>query len=250
MRRVKVRKIMLLILFIFVVILPSCVKSVFADTRYVSDVLIISVRDGQNKDDNVLGYIKTGTPVEVLEEKDRYLRIKTGDGLEGWVQTQYIILEKPKALIIEDLRNEINDLNKKVELSKNEPGFSSDIVLDTKKIYEEKIRKLEQEVKKNQNIAANARIELVQLNKKYKNILRNSKNTDQLNREYEKLKKENAELKTENAELKTETNNLRKPSKGFLKSIYIQWFVAGAGALLFGFIIGRLAGRKKRASLY
>ena len=45
----------------------------------------------------------------MLEEKGRYLRIKTEDGLEGWVQAQYIISEKPNARIIEDLRNELNE---------------------------------------------------------------------------------------------------------------------------------------------
>jgi len=114
MSNITARKTMSMFLFIFAIILAATIKSVFADTRYVSDELIISVRDGQNQDDNVLRYIKTGTAVNVLEEKGRYLRIKTEDGLEGWVQTQYIISEKPNARIIEDLRNEINDLIRQV----------------------------------------------------------------------------------------------------------------------------------------
>ena len=115
-----VRKTMPVFLLIFVIILTVTIKSVFAETRYVSDKLIISIRDGQNQDDNVLGYISTGTAVDVLEEKGRYLRIKIENGLEGWVQTKYIISEKPNGRIIEDLRNEINELNKKIEFSKNE----------------------------------------------------------------------------------------------------------------------------------
>ena len=45
----------------------------------------------------------------MLEEKRCYLRIKTEDGLEGWVQAQYIISEKPNARIIEDLKNKLNE---------------------------------------------------------------------------------------------------------------------------------------------
>jgi uncharacterized protein YgiM (DUF1202 family) len=59
--------------------------------------------------DNVLGHIRTGTAVDVLEEKRYYLRIKTEDGLEGWVQAQYIISEKPNARIIEDLKTKLNE---------------------------------------------------------------------------------------------------------------------------------------------
>lgn len=238
-----VRKTMSVFLLIFVIILTITIKSVFADTRYVSDELIISVRDGQNQDDNVLGYIRTGTAVDVFEEKGRYLRIKTEDGLEGWVQTQYIISEKPNGRIIEDLRNEINDLNKKIELSKNEQGSLSDKLLVTKEIYEVRIRELEQEVNINQKNTAKAKSELIELNKKYKKLLSNSENTDELIRKLKKSKKLDSKLKTE-------INNLKKDSQSPLKSSIIQPFLAGAGVFIVGFILGGLARRMKRSKLY
>lgn len=238
-----VRKTMSVFLLIFAIILIITIKSVFADTRYVSDELIISVRDGQNQDDNVLGYIRTGTAVDVFEEKGRYLRIKTEDGLEGWVQTQYIISEKPNGRIIEDLRNEINDLNKKVGFSKNGQGSLSDKLLVTKQIYEVRIRELEQEVNINQKNTAKAKSELIELNKKYKKLLRNSENTDELIRKLKKSKKLDSKLKTE-------INNLKKDSQNPLKSSIIQPFFAGAGVFIVGFILGGLARRMKRSKLY
>jgi SH3 domain protein len=237
------RKTMSVFLLIFAIILTITIKSVLADTRYVSDELIISVRDGQNQDDNVLGYIRTGTAVDVFEEKGRYLRIKTEDGLEGWVQTQYIISEKPNGRIIEDLRNEINDLNKKVGFSKNGQGSLSDKLLVTKQIYEVRIRELEQEVNINQKNTAKAKSELIELNKKYKKLLRNSENTDELIRKLKKSKKLDSKLKTE-------INNLKKDSQNPLKSSIIQPFLAGAGVFIVGFILGGLARRVKRSKLY
>ena len=238
-----VRKTMSVFLLIFAIILIITIKSVFADTRYVSDELIISVRDGQNQDDNVLGYIRTGTAVDVFEEKGRYLRIKTEDGLEGWVQTQYIISEKPNGRIIEDLRNEINDLNKKVGFSKNGQGSLSDKLLVTKQIYEVRIRELEQEVNINQKNTAKAKSELIELNKKYKKLLSNLENTDELIRKLKKSKKLDSKLKTE-------INNLKKDSQNPLKSSIIQPFLAGAGVFIVGFILGGLARRMKRYKLY
>ena len=238
-----VRKTMSVFLLIFTIILTITIKSVFADTRYVSDELIISVRDGQNQDDNVLGYIRTGTAVDVFEEKGRYLRIKTEDGLEGWVQTQYIISEKPNGRIIEDLRNEINDLNKKIEFSKNGQGSLSDKLLVTKQIYGVRIRELEQEVNINQKNTAKAKSELIELNKKYKKLLRNSENTDELIRKLKKSKKLDSKLKTE-------INNLKKDRQSPLKSSIIQPFLAGAGVFIVGFILGGLARRMKRFKLY
>ncbi|MGB5992258.1 MAG: SH3 domain-containing protein, partial [Desulfobacterales bacterium] len=111
MSQMVVRKTILVILLIVAFIVSSSINSVFADTRYVSDRLIISVRDGQNQNAAVLGYIETAAPVDILEEKEDLLRIRTEDGIEGWVQAKYIVLEKPKVLIIENLKNEITALN-------------------------------------------------------------------------------------------------------------------------------------------
>ena len=238
-----VRKTMPVFLLIFVIILTVTIKSVFAETRYVSDKLIISIRDGQNQDDNVLGYISTGTAVDVLEEKGRYLRIKIENGLEGWVQTKYIISEKPNGRIIEDLRNEINELNKKIEFSKNEQGSLSDKLLVTKQIYEVRIRELEQELNINQKNTAKAKSELIELNKKYKKLLSNSENTDELIRKLKKSKKLDSKLKTE-------INSLKTDSQNSLKFSIIKSFLAGAGVFFVGFILGGLAKRKKSSKLY
>jgi len=219
-------------LFIFVIIFTATIKSVFADTRYVSDELIISVRDGQNQDDNVLGHIRTGTAVDVLEEKGRYLRIKTEDGLEGWVQAQYIISEKPNARIIEDLRNEINEQN-----------AISDKLLAKKAIYEIRIRDLEQEVNINQKNTEKVKSELIELKKKYKKLLSNSENTDELIKKLEKSKKLDSKLKSE-------ISNLKKGNQNPIKSSMIQPFLAGAGVLIVGFILGGLARGRKRSKFY
>jgi len=226
------RKIMSVFLFIFAIILTGTIKSVFADTRYVSGELIISVRDGQNQDDTVLGHIRTGTAVDVLDDEGRYLRIKTEDGLEGWVQAQYIISEKPNARIIEDLRNKIN-----------EQASLSEKCLAAKKIYEIRIRELEQEVSINQENTAAAKNELIELNKKYKKLLSNSENTDELITKLEKSKQLDSKLKAE-------ISHLKKGSQNPLKSSMIQPFLAGAGVLIVGFILGGLARRRKRSKFY
>ena len=133
MSQMIVRKTILVVLLIVAFIVSSSINSVFADTRYVSDRLIISVRDVQNQNAAVLGYIETGAPLDILEEKEDLLRIRTEDGIEGWVRAQYIISEKPKVLIIENLKNEITALKKEIETSKNEQDSASNTLSKTKK---------------------------------------------------------------------------------------------------------------------
>lgn len=238
----RAQKAMFVILLILGIILTGNIRSVFADTRYVSDILIISLREGQNKDAPVLGYLKTAAPVQVLKEKDRYLMVRTENGLQGWVLKQYIVPEKPKSLIIDDLRNEINDFKKKIKMFKNNQDSSSDELTVVKLNYEQKIKKLQETIKRNQEIISATKNELIQINKKYKNLLNNSNKTDELVRKLENLKKVNTELKTE-------ISNLKKHSKNPLKSKYIQLFIAGAGVLILGFLIGGSARRKRRSHL-
>ena len=75
--------------------------------------------------------------MEILEED--FLRIRTEDGIEGWVRTQYIVSEKPKVLIIDNLKNEIEALNKEIQTIKNEQDSASTTLSESKKMYQEKI---------------------------------------------------------------------------------------------------------------
>ncbi len=233
MSRMVFRKPVLAIFFTLAFIMSTSINSAFADTRYVSDRLIISVRDGQNLNAAVLGYIETAAPVDILEEKEDFLKIRTEDGLEGWVLAKYIVSEKPKVLIIENLRNEIDTL-------KNGQGSALNSLLKTKKLYQEKIEALEEEVNINQKFTAKAKSDFIELNKKYTTLLKHSKNTEELIDEVEKLKKLNAKLNTE-------MKSLRKDRINPLKSNRIQSFIAGAGVLLFGFILGGSTKKRKRS---
>jgi len=217
----------------------ASINSVFADTRYVSDRLIISVRDGQDQNAAVLGYLETAAPVEILEENGDFLRIRTEDGLEGWVRAQYIVTETPKALIIDNLKNEIKALNKEIQTIKSEGDSASNTLSESKKMYQEKIEELKEEVNINQKFTAKAKSDFIELDKKYSKLLSSSKNTEKLINEVEKLKKLNTELNTE-------VKNLRKDQKNPLKSNRIQSFIAGAGVLLLGFILGGSAKKRKK----
>jgi SH3 domain protein len=230
------------ILYTTVCMLAALIVSAHADTRYVSDVLIISVRDAQRRDANVLGYIKTSTAVDVLGEQGDYLKIKTKDGLEGWVLTKYIVTEKPKALIIEDLKKRIEELTKEVETAKSTKNTLSDVSSETTENYEKKIRELEEAVDKNQKLADKAGHDFVALDKKYKALLIHSGNTGQLIKELNRLKKANTQL---NAEITT----LRKNTGNPLKSRRVQLFIVGAGVLLIGMMLGGSAKKKKRYKL-
>ena len=242
MTRMPAGKTISIILCTTVCILAALIVSAHADTRYVSDTLVISVRDAQSQDANVLGFIKTPTAVDVLGEQGDYLKIKTKDGLEGWVLAKYIVAEKPKVLIIEDLKKQIEELKKVSETAKSKQNTVSDASSETTENYKKKIRELEEEVDKNQKRADKTGRDFAALDKKYKALLINSGNTDQLIKEMNRLKSSNSQL---NAEITT----LRKTAGSPLKSRRVQLFIAGAGVLLIGMMLGGSAKKKKRYKL-
>ena len=65
--------------------------SAHAQTRYVSDKLVITVRTGQGAQFQIIKTLESGDHVKVLETTDTgYTLIETTDGTEGWVRTQYL----------------------------------------------------------------------------------------------------------------------------------------------------------------
>lgn len=63
-----------------------------AQTRYVSDTLVITLRTGPSTQNAITRNLTSGDRVELLEElpDEGYSRVRLEDGTEGWVLTQYL----------------------------------------------------------------------------------------------------------------------------------------------------------------
>ena len=218
MRNTGIMKSNLIFLFLLLTIPVGFVVAAHADTQYVSDMLVLTIRDNPDKDANILGSLKTADPVEVLEAGDRFMRIRTQEGLEGWVQKNFISADKPKAIIIKEMKNEISRLKAKIEEFEN----NRDADLNA-------IRASRQDDK----------LKIEQLTEKYNNLLKESKT------KIAALTGERDKLKAINTELNIEVDNLTQDLNSHPKTKRIQYFLAGAGVLLLGFFLGLSSKRKK-----
>ena len=81
-----------------------------AQTAYVSDMLILSLKEGPGRQYNTIKTLRSNTPIEIISTADRFLKIQTEEGDVGWVESQYVTKEIPKTLIIEQLNNKIAQL--------------------------------------------------------------------------------------------------------------------------------------------
>ena len=205
---IRIKQLKVTLLFALLIPLWVPVGSAYADRRYVSDRLIVTLREAPRKDGMALRKLGTGTPVEVLEESGRYLRVRTEEGEEGWVGKQYISSEVPKPIIIAGLRKEIDLLKARIKEFETGGNPMLDELEAAKQSHLAKVKELEESV-----------VEIIGERRRLR------KANDQLHRDIEHLQKEMADLKG--------TGKLR-------------WFLAGAAVFCLGLIAGQVARRKKK----
>jgi SH3 domain protein len=204
----RIRKPSLMLFFLLVILLSALVGTAQADKRYVSDSLVLTLREAPNLDGRILGTIRTGDPVEVLEESGRHLRVQTEAGEQGWVAEQYITAETPKPMIIAQLRDELDRLQERIRKYEGGENPFLDKLKAAEESYLQKVKELEQ------NAA--------------------------------RLVDERNELKAANAGLNTEIRNLQRQIKTLRGSGKLRWFLAGAAVFCLGLIAGQISKRKKR----
>ncbi len=88
------------------IMLLCSVSTCWAETRYVSDQLVVSLREKPNDSSAPVIYLKTDTAVEVLEEVGEFIKARTKEGEVGYIQERYLTAATPKPAIIEKLQKE------------------------------------------------------------------------------------------------------------------------------------------------
>lgn len=189
--------------------------SAVADTRYVSDELAITLRTGQSTQHQILRMVPSGTPLEVLEtNKDSgYTRVRTPQGVEGWVVTRYLMAE-PSArdqLVNANKRlARLEEENKDLKATLNTVSKDKSALEQDKRDLLAKNDKLEKELDRIRNTAANA--------------LAIESERKRLTDEKVKLESELQVAQQQNLSLKDRSDR--------------EWFVRGAGVVIAGIVIG------------
>lgn len=65
-----------------------------AETVWVNDIIYLGIRPSREEGKPV-AVVKSGTVLEVLEREKRNLRVRTPEGVEGWVSVTYVSEEMP-----------------------------------------------------------------------------------------------------------------------------------------------------------
>ena len=228
-------------LIIFVMALFLSPQLTFAKTGYVSDMLLLTFRQGPGNSYAVTKTLQSNTPVSILEEKNGFYKVELQSREIGWVDKKFIIFELPKTFVINQLKKE-NELleNKLLQLGTSTQTFK-DKISTRENESSQKIQSLEASLKAAMDEKVSMGNSLSETQEKYNTLIKQSKSI-------QKIVKENKTFQEENSTLSKELEITKAKNKDLLKTGMIKWFLSGVGVLLLGWIIGQTVSSKKRKS--
>nr|VFJ59036.1 MAG: SH3 domain protein [Candidatus Kentron sp. FW] len=74
-----------------------------AETAYVIDRLLAGIHEDKTQDSTVLEVLPTGSALEVISREEDFTRVRTTNGIVGWIDTNYLMSEKPAQLLLMEL---------------------------------------------------------------------------------------------------------------------------------------------------
>ena len=203
--------------------------SVVADMVYVRDTLYVPVRGGQSSEHRILhSGVRSGTRLERLEENDdtKYSKVRMKSGLEGWMQTQYLVAEP----IAEDQLDAANS-----QLASLKAQYQASLIqideFDTAQNQLDQTR-VELQVE-NQELSA----ELNRITALATSVIAIDEENKMLKEEQTSLHRSIDSLDVANQDLQDDSNQ--------------SWFLRGAGTVLMGLLFGFWVARRiyqKRSS--
>ncbi|RKZ77775.1 MAG: TIGR04211 family SH3 domain-containing protein [Gammaproteobacteria bacterium] len=220
-----VKKLIAIIFIILPLLAPLTVSA--ETTRYVSDELEITMRNGQGVKFAIRKMLSSGTKLKVIEtDPAGYSKVSTPSGVEGWVLTRYLS-NTPSA------RNSLAASEQKV----------ANLELELAK-YKEEIQALS-----SQNTdASSENLSLTEtsqrLGKELDDLRRTASSAVALDNENRQLKERLQLVDDQMQSLEIENNSLKDSSSK-------NWFLIGAavlfGGIILGLILPRLRFQKKES---
>ncbi len=199
--------------------------SASAVTVYVSDIQFVAIREGQDNSTRAVERgIKSGTPLEVLEQSNGYSKVRTPNGAEGWVADYYLSDDMVTRDQLEELQKRLttaiqrrNNINNELKESQAE----AQALLNTQTELQQENQALKAQLEDVHSIAEKAEIIVSQ--------------NDTVTYQIESLKQQ--------------ANIAEQTSQQLQNSHQQKWFMIGAATLFGGLLLGTLLPllRRKKA---
>ncbi len=203
------------VLFSLLLLLLGCLSAVHAaQIRYVSDELIITLRTGQGNQYQIIKTLPTGTRLELLQQTDAgYSKVRTPDGEEGWVRTQYL-MDHPSA------GQQLTAAQAKVKRLQDENS------------------QLQQSLQEARQTENDLKTQVQKLSDQNDSQAKELSHLKEVSATPLKLDRENKDLKEKNIALQRNLQVATQENQSLKDRAEREWFMAGAGVLLAGILLG------------
>ena len=108
------------------IVLLGCAAPAAAETVYVTDILRLGLHHAADTSDEPFENLVSGAPLEVLERSPNYVRVRTSDGLEGWVKSAYLVDQKPAQLRVAELEAQLGALRREADRARDARSTAED----------------------------------------------------------------------------------------------------------------------------
>jgi len=192
-------------------------------TLYVSDQLVITVRTGPSTENAIIGNLVSGDPVVVLENDSDsgYARVRTENDTDGWVLSRYLA-EFPIAqdrLVIAD--RDLAEAEVTIAaLETSVAALADDLAVATRRLGEA------------ETATSLLTTDLADIREASENVLSVRDQNESLRRRLNERDEAVELLAVENDRLQSRSTR--------------DWFIAGAGVLLAGIVVGLIVPRLRR----
>ncbi len=192
-----------------------------ADVMYVDDKLIVTMRTGQGNQYKILNALESGTRLEIIRMDGEFALVRGPKGNEGWVRTQYLT---------------------------DQPIARDRLVVAEQKIasLEAERAKLKEQLSTVQSDRTEVRKARNQLEKDYEKLQSELAELRQVAAAPIKLHEDNEAMRVRIASLEDENNRLRTTNDKLQDDSYREWFLAGAGVLGGGILLGLILPKLRR----
>ena len=186
-----------------------------AQTLYVTDELVITVRTGPSTQNSIIRNLNSGDAVTVLEETDdgTYVRVRTDTGEEGWALRRYLITS-PIA------RSQLATAERDLAQARDRVTELETVVAD----LNERLDTVTQRLEEAESAATSLNTELVDVRSVSANAITIRDRNENLRREAIERDRLIDELTVQNNALASRATR--------------EWFVVGAGVLSTGIVLG------------
>jgi len=201
---------------IIVLLLLQLPALAHAETQYLTDQLTVPLRRGPSNAHKIVhAGLPSGTALEIVGKDDGsgFTQVRTANGTDGWVPTQYLTTESPA-------RDRLTQATKRVESLTAE------------------LSNLRQGVKTEQSARSNAEGTSSDLAKQVKQLQTELAEIRRVSANSVAMYEENKTLKTQNEQLQQTSGDQAVQIKSLKSNELETWLLTGAGLIVLGLIFG------------